>query len=252
MDAVTRILVPYHLDEYLPGLDVPLTPEATLASDLDGGDVWDRLGGLYDDVADAVADDVRAGQVPVVMSGDCTTSLGVVAGLQRAGVDPAIVWFDAHGDVQTLETTTSGYLGGIPLRILAGYRPELISARLRLRPVAEEDIALVDARDLDPPEREYLDRAAIRHVQVADLAADVLPGRPVYLHLDLDVLGSDQLPGLLFPAPGGPSFAVLRDALARLMGTGRVVAVGLGCTWRPGEGTGERVRSELGTTLGGG
>lgn len=252
MGSVTRILVPYHLDEPLPDLDAPLAPEATLTRDLDGDDVWERIGGLYDDLAGAVAADVRAGQVPVVMSGDCTTSLGIVAGLQRAGIDPAIVWFDAHGDVQTLETTASGYLGGIPLRILAGYRPELISTRLGLRPVAEEDIALVDARDLDPPEREYLDGAAIRHLEVTEVSAEVLAGRPVYLHLDLDVLGSDHLPGLLFPAPDGPSFAELRDALTRLMGTGRVVAVGLGCTWRPGEGTGERVRSELGATLAGG
>ena len=52
----------------------------------------------------------------VVASGDCLTALGTVAGLQAAGADPAVVWFDAHGDVQTPETTSSGYLAGMSLR----------------------------------------------------------------------------------------------------------------------------------------
>ena len=76
----------------------------------------------------------------MVLSGDCTTWLGTVAGLQRAGLDPGIAWFDAHGDVQTLETTTSGYLGGLPLRQLTGYRPGLIADGLGLRPVPEHPI----------------------------------------------------------------------------------------------------------------
>jgi arginase len=63
-------------------------------------------------------------------SGDCTTALGAVAGLQHAGIDPGIVWLDAHGDAQTLETTASGYLGGLPLRLLVGYRPGLIGVHL--------------------------------------------------------------------------------------------------------------------------
>jgi arginase len=128
---VDVIGVPYHLDEYLPDLDLPLAPAAVVTADLPPGDPWERLAFLYSRVARAVA-----GGPAVVESGDCTTALGTVAGLHHAGVDPAIVWFDAHGDVQTLETTASGYLGGLPLRLLAGYRPELIAGRLGLRPVA--------------------------------------------------------------------------------------------------------------------
>lgn len=158
------------------------------------------------------------------MSGDCTTSLGVMAGLQRAAVSPSIVWFDAHGDVQTLETTESGYLGGIPLRIIAGYRPELISTALGLTPVAEDKIVLVDARDLDPPERAYLDASAITRLPVEDVNADLLPAGAIYLHIDLDVIDPAELPWLLFPAAGGPS---LTAAAARVVATGRVAAVGL-------------------------
>jgi arginase len=203
------------------------------------------MAALNGDVADVVAEDARAGQRPVVMSGDCTTSLGTVAGLQRAGVDPAIVWFDGHGDVQTLETTASGYLGGIPLRILTGYRPELISDNLGLRPIPDGRVVLVDARDLDPPEAEFLTTSAIRRCEVDDLVADGIPDGPLYLHIDFDVVTPDELPGLLFPAAGGPTLGTVGAAIGRVMATGRVAAVGVGCTWHSGHGNAARVRPLL-------
>ena len=170
------IQVPYHLDEYLPDLDVPLPPDTVITADLPAGDVWDRLSALYVGLAGAVAAEAGRGGRPVVMSGDCMTALGTMSGLQRAGVRAGIVWLDAHGDVQTLETTTSGYLGGLPLRLLMGYRPELIAARLGLRAVPEHQVALVDARDLDPPEVSYLVGAQIRRSEVGELDASGLPG----------------------------------------------------------------------------
>lgn len=167
MDTV--IGVPYHLDEYLPDLDVPLRAGHTVTAEFNSDDVWDRLAVLYGAVADAVAGAASRGERPVVLSGDCTTALGTVAGLQRADSVAGIVWFDAHGDVQTLETTASGYIGGLPLRMLVGYRPELVAARLGLRPVPEQQVLLVGARDLDPPEVSYLERAQMRRAEVGGL-----------------------------------------------------------------------------------
>jgi arginase len=243
------IQVPYHLDEYLPDLDVPLPPDTVITADLPAGDVWDRLSALYAGLAGAVAAEAGRGGRPVVMSGDCTTALGTMSGLQRAGVQAGIVWFDAHGDVQTLETTTSGYLGGLPLRLLMGYRPELIAARLGLRAVPEHQVALVDARDLDPPEVSYLAGAQIRRSEVGELDAAGLPGGPLYVHLDLDVIDSGQLPGLRFPAPGGPSPAQVTGALSAVLGTGRVAAIGVACTWYPGHSAADRIRQHLGAAL---
>ncbi|MGH9379508.1 MAG: arginase family protein [Thermoanaerobaculia bacterium] len=242
---MTRIVVPYHLDEHLPDLDAPVEADAVVTVELPDGDSWGRMAHLYDLVAENVADAVRRGDRPVVVSGDCTTSLAVVAGLQRAGVSPAIVWFDAHGDVQTLETTTSGYLGGMPLRILAGYRPELIADGLGLRPVPEDRIVLVDARDLDPPEMEYLEHSAVRRYPVGVLTAERTPDEPIYLHVDFDVVDPEELPGQLIPAPGGPSLQTVAEGLRRIMETGRVAAVGVACTWRPGAGASERAREAL-------
>lgn len=248
MTAMTHILVPYHLDEHLPQLDAPYEPDITITADLPDDGTWGRMAHLYRKVAEAVASDVQDGGRPIVMSGDCTTSLATVAGLQRAGVDPAIVWFDGHGDVQTLETTTSGYLGGMPLRILAGYRPELISDKVGLRPIADDRITLVDARDLDPPEAEFLSTSAIRRCDVDQLMPDAIPDGPVYLHVDFDVVTPDSVSGLLFPAPGGPDLDAVIAAIGRVIATGRVAATGLGCTWHSGNGNGVKIRRHLEAT----
>ena len=246
---MTRILVPYHLDEHIPDLDIPVAADVTIADDLPPGDPWDRMAHLYDSVAAAVAADITQERRPVVMSSDCTTSLGIVAGMQSAGLEPSIVWFDGHGDVQTLETTSSGYLGGMPLRMLTGYRPELIADRLGIRPIDEGRVLLVDARDLDPPEAEFLASSSIRRCAVDEVAENTLPPGPIYLHVDFDVADPNDLPGLLFPAADGPGVAAVAAAIGRIAATGRVAAIGLGCTWNPGHGAGDVVRSHLDEVL---
>ena len=224
---------------------MPAAPDVTVVAQLPDGDVWQRITVLYDQVAEIVADAVRHGDRPLVTSGDCATALGTVAGMQRAGVDPAVVWFDAHGDVQTLETTASGYVGGMPLRVLAGYRPELIATPLGLGVVAEDRIVLVDARDLDPPEADYLRRSAIRVCDAENLASGVLPDGPLYLHLDVDVFDRGDLPGLRYPVAGGPAATTVAGAIERVLQTGRVAAVGLACTWYPGHSSARVVRKHL-------
>jgi arginase len=241
---MTRILVPYHLDEFLPDLDVPFEADETVTVELPDGDVWARMSAIHTNVADAV---VRAEAGPLVMTGDCTAAAGVLAGLQRRGVDPAIVWFDAHGDVQTLETTASGYIGGMALRFLMGYRPDLVGDRLGLRPVAEDRVVLVDGRDLDPPERDFLASSNVRHEPAAELTP---PDGPIYLHLDLDVVDPDDLPGLRFPTPGGPPVDEFTAAVRRVIDTGRVEAVLVGCTWHGGHGAALSIRPHLVAALG--
>jgi arginase len=232
---MATLISPFHLDEPLASL--PVTGrrlDATLPDEAMPG----RLVGLYRGVADAVAEAVQAAgrsdRPLVVVSGDCNTSLGVLTGLQRAGIDPAIVWFDGHGDFHTAASTTSGYLGGLALALLVGDDDLGLAAGVGLTPIAEDRVVLVDARDLDPAERVRLEASAVTRLPVDELEAATLPSGPIYLHLDVDVIDAAACPGLRFPATDGPSPDDVVAAVRRVLDSGRVVAVGLACTWEPG------------------
>ncbi|WP_197523014.1 arginase family protein [Actinokineospora pegani] len=233
------ILVPYHQDERLPDGDIPLTAE-TVEPALPDGDTWTRLVALADAVADRVA--ARIGETPVVVSGDCLVANATITGAQRAGLDPSVVWFDAHGDVHTLETSTSGYLGGMALRLAMGAHAERFATPLGLRPLTERQAVLVDARDLDPAEVRYLSTSDLRRHPVTALSAELLPEGPLVLHVDVDVIDADEQPGMRFPAPNGPAQRDVLDAARRVLTTGRVVAVDIACPWRPARDEQERDR----------
>lgn len=221
--------VPYHLDERLEGFTVGERVDREVTAELPDAGPWQRMAVLYEQVAQAVVD--YADPVGVV-SGDCTTSLGVLAGLQRSGRDPGIVWVDAHADFHTEATTTSGYLGGMPLALAAGIGTLTLPTALGLRPVLESRILLVDARDTDPGEHVLLDRSAVRRARVDNLDTAALPEGESYLHVDVDVCNPQEVPELLYPAPDGPAVTDVIAAVGRLAATGRVAAVGIAATWR--------------------
>lgn len=224
---MTLLLSPFHLDDALTG-DWPIAADRVLdpvLADAAPGS-WPRIASVVTEVADAVASSAAAGHVPLVLSGDCVAALGVVAGVQRVGVTPTVVWFDAHGDLQSPETSTSGYLGGMPIRQLLGAADRTVPDAIGLADVDEGDIVLVDARDLDPAEVAVLAASRIRHVPVGPIGTS----GPVVVHVDLDVLDAAALPGLLFPVGGGPTLADLEDALGDLLGDAEIVALSLACT----------------------
>lgn len=230
------LAVPYHLDERLDGFETGLLADRQVTAALPATGPWQRMAVLYEQFADAVAEQSDR---PVVISGDCTTSLGILAGLQRAGRDVGIVWLDAHADFHTEASTTSGYLGGMPLALAAGVGTLTLPAALGLRPVPESRIVLVDARDTDPGEQELLDRSSAQRTRVSDLDAVRLPDGELYLHVDVDVCDPGQVPGLLYPAPGGPDVTEVLAAVRRVAATGRLSAVGIAATWRQQAGTRE-------------
>lgn len=181
-------------------------------------------------VADAVA--TRASdETPLVVLGDCLTALGVLAGLQRRGCHPRLVWVDAHGDFNTPQTSESGYVGGMPLAMSVGRGDLALPALLGLEPLAETDVALVGARDLDDAESRALRSSAVTLAALADLPRVMLGPRPVYLHVDIDILDPAEVPAFQFPAPGGTPPGVLIDTLAEATQAANLVAVSIACTW---------------------
>jgi arginase len=225
---VKTLLVPYHHAEPLPTLGQAYpADDAVVVSKGPAGAMVTRL---YELVAGRVA----ASDEPLaVVSGDCTTSLATVAGLQRRGISPGVIWLDAHGDFHTPRTTRSGYLGGMALAMLVGRAGAALTGAIGLRPVAETACVLVGARDVEPGEREALEASAIRRLRVRDLATAELPRPPWYVHLDVDVADPSELTGLRFPAPGGPSHEDVAAALRALAARGPIAALGLACTLTP-------------------
>lgn len=206
---MATLAVPFHLDERLEPFESPFPIRRTIAPALPEGSAWERMAALYEEVAAAVSED----PVPLVVSGDCTTSLATLAGLQRAGTSPAVVWIDAHGDFNTEETTESGYLGGMPLAKICGLG-DLDVVRLCLAPLPAERVLLIGARDLDPGEEELLAAEGVRRAAVEGLDVADLPPGPLLLHLDVDVADPGDLPVLRLPSPVGPTKVDLSTALA--------------------------------------
>jgi arginase len=157
--------------------------------------------------------------------------LPVIAGLQRAGVAPRLLWLDAHGDFNTAETSPSGFIGGMPLAMLVGRGDQWLLDHLRMAPFPERDVVLFNARDLDPLEQDALAASEVKHLKTLEaLAAEPLGDRPLHIHLDADVINPLDCPAVHYPARGGPRLAELEEAMCRLVSAARPVSFSM-TTW---------------------
>jgi arginase len=141
---------------------------------------------------------------PLVLGGCCCAHVGAIRGLARRRGRLAVVWLDAHGDLNTPESSLSGDAWGMPLRMT-----------IDAGAVRPDDVALVGARSLDPPEVAYMAASGIDD----DLDRALAGCDRVYVALDCDVLSPGEI-DVFMPEPGGPSLEdverTLADAATRL------------------------------------
>jgi arginase len=184
----------------------------------------------------AVADRLRTAQsegyFPIVLSGNCNIAVGAISGCgsQNTGV----VWFDAHGESTTPETTSSGFLDGMGISILTGQRWRKLAHTIPgFVPVLGNRILLVGSRDLEAEETELLNRVGVTRLlriedhrsRVASLAQRV---DGVYLHLDLDVLDPDEAIANQWTPAGGLSVETVKQVMKSIQENTRIKGLGIG------------------------
>ena len=189
----------------------------------DGGEPMVEAAGLrldYPEVAVVEEDSLQAQILgvasdlparPVVLGGCCCSHVGAVEGLAARHGRVGVVWLDAHGDLNTPETSPSGNDWGMPLRMLLD--------RELVRP---KDTALVGARSLDPPEAEYLSVSGIDD----SLDRALSEVEDVYVALDMDVLEPGEA-ACFMPEPGGPNVPAIEALLQEVAERRRVVGMGV-------------------------
>jgi arginase len=156
-----------------------------------------------------------------VVGGTCGVELAPVSYLNaRYRGDLAVVWLDAHADLNTPDSSPSSHFHGMVLRTLVGAGPASLVELLPQR-LAPEQIVLAGARDLDRDEATFVSDAPIAWLRPADLLVpDRVSGRvrargfrKVYIHLDLDVLDPVEFPHSLMQTPGGVSMNAIAETI---------------------------------------
>jgi len=170
-------------------------------------------------IARRVAHASREGLVPVVMGGDHSVAIGTLGGLASLHGPGGVLWLDAHGDLNTPETSPSGNVHGMPLAAALGLAPDAFASEAWPLPALDPNhVALVGIRSLDASERELVNELGIAVYTMTDLdrrgvepvvreALERVSGAPfVHVSVDMDVVDPEAAPGVGTPVRGGLSY----------------------------------------------
>lgn len=192
------------------------------------------------EVADAVAAAVERDLVPLVLGGDCTITLGVVAGLLRLQPDLGLIYFDGDADLTTPDTTRSGVFDSMGMAHLIGEgAPELAHVGPRFPLLAQDRIALFGFHpyEIEPDEARLLEQSSMLQNPVtsmddrpAEIAAEVRVrleerARAIAVHFDVDVMDSAEIPLADWPHYDALSFGDAMRCLRVFVGSPRLAAL---------------------------
>jgi arginase len=186
----------------------------------------DAIRATCEHVALRVAEAVRGGQLPLVLGGDHSVALGTLGGLAAVHGPGAVLWIDAHGDLNTPATTPSGNVHGMPLAAALGFaRNGFESDAWPLPSVELSRTVLIGGRSFDDGERAVIRDRGLTAFTMTEIdgrgvepivrdALEQVSGAPfVHLSLDMDVIDPDFAPGVGTPVRGGLSYREAHLAL---------------------------------------
>lgn len=200
-------------------------------------------------LADAVTASMTAHALPVVIGGECTLVAGTITGALAVERDLVLLYFDAHGDFNTLATTPSHYVGGMCLAHVCGRHvaPLLWPG---VRTISDDHVALVGARQLDSGEARNLDGSRVHRIRFDAEHPDAqgllafARQRQVWVHIDIDVVDPADMPAVASPVSGGPSLSALAGLLREIAAVSEVRGIEL-CGYDPSKDQAARLVAPL-------
>lgn len=234
--TVQNLLTPMYLDQWRKEYEDLRLPNLTInrVSHAAGPNVQHRVIPTYQYISQFVTKTIQARGLPILWNGDCCMAIPTLAGIQRAGIKPILLWLDAHGDFNTWKTSPSGFLGGMPLAMIVGKGEQTIVKGVQQNVLPERDVYLTDARDLGPEEGALIASSRINHLhRLTKLLGEVtLPMRPIWVHFDVDVMRTEDCPATNYPTPGGPTIPEIRSLFELIRDSGQLCAVSVSL-WEP-------------------
>lgn len=193
-------------------------------------------------LANQVETALEADSTPIVLGGDHSIAIGSVAGLSafhhKQGKRVGVIWFDAHGDMNTPDTSPSGNIHGMPFAAILGRGAKELTEISGFAPkVYAEDCVLIGARSVDPDEAVALKASGIRVVtmreldergmsSVMDEAIELASRQTAGFHvtMDMDFVDPHFAPGVGTPVPGGPTYRESHLAMEKVADSGKMLS----------------------------
>lgn len=185
-----------------------------------------------------VSESMKEGKIPVILGGDHSIAIGSIFGVLQNRKNLGVIWFDAHGDINTRDTSPSGNIHGMPVSVLMGMGPEELTSIGNGEFLKRENIVYVGSRDLDSEERKAMKEQGIKVFTMYEIddmgikkvmeeairiAGDGTDG--IHVSFDMDAMDPEIAPGTGTKVPGGMGYRETHYALEMIAKSDKLVSV---------------------------